>query len=95
MDVVTKTVNPTPRKPYRTEVVLVVATSYDHVERIAELMCRSTGRRCRIRATPCDVAIIETDLLTVGAKSACYTGLDPSSTCKVYKVSSWLLEFWD
>lgn len=90
-----KRVDATPRLPNAAEVVLVVATSYDHVERIAELMCRATGRRYRIRRTPCQIAIIESDLFTSTTQSACYTGLDPSSTCKVYKVGSWTLEFWD
>lgn len=95
MDVVREIVDATPAKPHAPQIVLVVATSNDHIERIAELVSRSSGRRCRIRALPVEVAVIESDLFTMGTKSRCYAGLDPSSTCKVYKVTARLLEFWD
>lgn len=95
MDVIRERVNATPRLPHSPEVVLVVASSYDHIERIAELMSASTGRRCRIRRTPSEIAVIESDLLAASTKGACYLGLDPSTTCKVYKVCSCFLEFWD
>lgn len=95
MNVIVERVDTPPRRPKAAEVVLVVTAGDDQIERIAELMAASTGRRCRIRRLPSEIAIVQTDLFTMRAKRACDPWLDASSTCNVYKVAAWLLEFWD